>query len=314
MAFSRKSGGVNSPPPPGFRLRLPHYAVLFLAGITAWFAAQNFLAPGGSTSPARPPGIIGLRKVQQPEDPPGVEEDTVFSPPRGAAPVVCMLGNAQNVDMAREMSAFWPDYHAFWAIWGQPADVVRSQQTDHTWAELFGNHGVMTPSRPVVFHPFPCPKGACPWKYGMEMALGEARASGVPCEYYFTSDDDSDWYRSDTVPSDTNAATPKPLVGGSVCDELTHVLRTYRPAVASFGWEYGDTKFDGARALVQAAGSDAVSVLTAYDNGNALYHASVIDFIVPFGPSGEGGFVGNWTLPASWLNMLVPFAFQSHVR
>ena len=104
-----------------------------------------------------------------------------------------------------------------------------------------------------------------------------------------------------------------PEVGTSVNHELSHHLQKFRPAVASFGWQYGDKTFVGAAELAKAAGTSPTQPLTAFGNGNALYHASVIDFIIPFGPSGEGGFVGNWTLPASWLNMIVPFAFQGQV-
>ena len=90
--------------------------------------------------------------------------------------------------------------------------AVLQQQKPFDAFTAFGSPGT---SDAVLFLPFPCLKGDCPWKVGMENALAQARASGIPCEYYFTSDDDSDWFLSDdpkvlsgtsTVPHNTVAA------------------------------------------------------------------------------------------------------------
>jgi len=240
---------------------------------------------------------------------PTAPEPPAFTLPSvAAAPVVCILGNAQTVALAKEQSAFWPTYHSFWAIWGEP---LSANLTVPTWEAAYANHGSVVSSAPTVFRPFPCPKGACPWTVGMKMALQTARDSGVPCEYYFTSDDDCDWKLMSGAVNEDGKLEPK-AVGSSVAEELTQQLRRWRPAVASFPWEYADKTFPGATAAAQLAGFNPVSPLMSFDNGNALYHASIVDLIMPFSPAGEGGFEGNWTLPASWLNVVVPFAFQAN--
>lgn len=104
----------------------------------------------------------------------------------GAPPTVCILGNAQTVEMARVISSYWPNYHAFWAVWGQSLEEIAAHQSAPDPHAAFASR----PPGGALFHPFPCKKGSCPWKVGMEHALAQARASGAPCEYFFTSDDD----------------------------------------------------------------------------------------------------------------------------
>lgn len=140
--------------------------------------------------------------------------------PSGPTPVVCILGNAQTVQMAREMSAVWPGFHAFWAVWGEDAESVTAAQASPGRDRLWASHGALSPGGASLFFPFPCRKGACPWKVGMEAALAHARASGAPCEYYFTSDDDSAWSLSDG-----SNGTATPLAGGTPQAELSAILR-----------------------------------------------------------------------------------------
>jgi hypothetical protein len=64
--------------------------------------------------------------------------------------------------------------------------------------------------------------------------------------------------------------------------ELLYLLKEWSPAVASFPWDFADKSAKAMSALKSKYAGKSVQPLTAYDNGNALYHSSIVDAIIPF--------------------------------
>ena len=183
-------------------------------------------------------------------------------------------------------------------------------------------------NRGFMFDVFHCPRASCPWKQGIAAGLQRSRQLGVPCDYFFTMDDDIEWtiapafsdvlQMSDDIDvaaaDSSHAAThfPDHHYDTDLTKELAFVLSSWTPAVAAFGSKIEESSYDGAKAVAALYKDDRVAPLTSVDSGNVLYHASIIDFVIPMAPNGEGGFSGNWTLPGAWLNMYLPLLFKSN--
>jgi len=99
---------------------------------------------------------------------------------------VCILGNAENIEMAHRMHMQWQHYASFWSIWNEKdyrtAASVDADSSDGEGVNVFVNLGRYGAEH---FHASACEEN-CPWTVGIHRALQETRRLGYECEYYFT--------------------------------------------------------------------------------------------------------------------------------
>jgi len=105
------------------------------------------------------------------------------------------------------------------------------------------------------------------------------------------------------------------LVESSIANEVRDSLKAFHPAVMAFPWAVALNRTASMRTVRDAYVSDTAPVdntrpdeghvypLTGFDNGNVLFHHSLMPFILPFAPQHEEGLHGEWTLPATWLQL-----------
>ncbi|CAF4492348.1 unnamed protein product, partial [Rotaria sp. Silwood2] len=124
----------------------------------------------------------------------------------------------------------------------------------------------------------------------------------MPCEYIFTHDDDLIFRIKQQF------HVPKV----SLPNLLINILKTYRPAIASFPWSTGDKSILAMRELALVYENETIAPLTGFDNGMVIYHKSIANFFIPFSPRGEGGFKGDWTLCAHFLQMFAHLLFEKY--
>ncbi|KAJ3311802.1 hypothetical protein HDU76_003037, partial [Blyttiomyces sp. JEL0837] len=192
---------------------------------------------------------------------------------------ICIIGNAQKrADAIRSHNTWGAKFDSFWYVWG---DDFQTPIKD-------------TPSRINLIRS----EDKKTWAQGVDYLLTVARAT-FDCEYIFTHDDDLS-FRS------TFINEKKPLYA-----ILTDILSRYQPAVAGFPWHVGDQSFPTMAGLASHFGNREVAPLTGFDSGMVLYHKSVVDLFIPYSPRGEGGFYGNWSLCAHFLNLFAPLTFES---
>ncbi|CAF4973921.1 unnamed protein product, partial [Rotaria sp. Silwood1] len=66
------------------------------------------------------------------------------------------------------------------------------------------------------------------------------------------------------------------------------------------------------RELASVYENETIAPLTGFDNGMVIYHKSIVNFFIPFSPRGEGGFKGDWTLCAHFLQMFAHLLFGKY--
>ncbi|KAJ3339261.1 Exostoses (Multiple)-like 3 [Gonapodya sp. JEL0774] len=167
---------------------------------------------------------------------------------------------------------------------------------------------------------FKSPGQSLSWARGIEMLVERVR-SKTTCEYIFTHDDGENTLRVLLVTGNFKTPTALDLIFYArnrssvepLHQTLTRVLETYHPAVAAFPWQHGDRKLPAMIEMAQMfAKEQDVAPLTGFDSGMVLYHESVVELFIPYAPRGEGGFVGEWSLPAHVLNLFGPLVFREH--
>jgi hypothetical protein len=252
------------------------------------------------------------------------------------------------------VSKQWKGLHAVWAIWDEDSatldnEVLRLQRDIGAWrpvAAVASAFLVMThptPFTPVtmstchtdgppptvytlfdrfddhgdVFYPFACPRQHCQWRDGLHAALRVARRLKLPCDYFFTVEDDVEW----SIPPKFAATSQSPKtsqrkaltadgLSSALTEELRSVLHSWKPAVAAFGAPVEEATMPNLKTIADAFADDKVAPMTCFDAGSIVFHASIADFLMPYAPTGDGGFNGNWTMPGLWLNMFLPSMFR----
>ncbi|KAI8830246.1 hypothetical protein BC829DRAFT_135464 [Chytridium lagenaria] len=200
---------------------------------------------------------------------------------------VCIIGNSQRIDDALRSHKMWGSiFPSFWYIWGKEdpttPDSIKLTQSS-TSDPLLQTH----------FHIYRTPDKKT-WSQGIAHLLPLARQK-YACEYIFTHDDDLDFSAKDRRP---------------LHEVLVTLLATHQPAVAGFPWTVGDQSNDGTRRIEAAFNESDVAPLAYFDSGMVLYHHSIVDLFIPYAPRGEGGFHGDWSLCAHFLNLFAPFTFK----
>lgn len=196
---------------------------------------------------------------------------------------ICIVGNAETFESARKVFEMWGGrFPSCWFIWGEKNETL-------------------APTRPGSLMYVQSGEKSS-WSQGIEAAVSALKGL-YDCEYVFTHDDDLVFQ---TVPSHL----PSPSM--SLPDALVFILRTYRPAMAAFAWDVGDEKYPAMQSIKESYRGQIVAPLTGFDNGNVIYHKSVLPLFIPFSPRGEGGFVGRWTLGAHFLQLFGPMIFGQH--
>ncbi|CAF3821321.1 unnamed protein product [Rotaria sordida] len=122
------------------------------------------------------------------------------------------------------------------------------------------------------------------------------------CDYIFTHDDDLTFH----IKQQFNVSET------SLSNLLISILKTYRPAIAGFPWSVGDKSILAMKELAAVYRNEAITPLTGFDNGMVIYHKSIVNFFIPFSPRGEGGFRGEWTLCAHFLQMFAHLLFGKY--
>jgi hypothetical protein len=117
----------------------------------------------------------------------------------------------------------------------------------------------------------------------------------------------SETVQGDTMVVNGTNATASPNL---ITPELRFVLQTWLPAVAGFPLQ-NEHLLPNAAALASAFNSSRVAPLVQFDPAIALYHVSVVDFVFPGAPEGEGGFSGSSLLSGVWISVLLPQVFKS---
>ncbi|KAI9364524.1 glycosyl transferase family 64 domain-containing protein [Zopfochytrium polystomum] len=193
---------------------------------------------------------------------------------------VCIIGNAQREDDAIRSHNMWDSqFPSFWYVWGD-TDIAKSGDLP---ANIFV---IRTPDKKS-------------WAQGLAYLSNLARRN-FDCEYIFTHDDDLEFKNKNN--DDTQ----------SLSVSLSSLLLLYQPAVAAFPWSVGDATIPAMTELANQYNGERVAPLTGFDSGMILYHKSIVDFFVPYSPRGEGGFHGNWSLCAHFINLFAPLTFREH--
>lgn len=188
---------------------------------------------------------------------------------------LCIIGNAETAQNAIEMHEQWSGtFPSVWNIWGQDTHDVRAEYKN---IHFSFNYNLT-------------------WAQGLFEVLKQARNT-YQCIYFFTHDDDLQFYSSNRE---------------SLHESLQNILLEYNPAVASFPYEYLAQKRLNYARLNRKFQDIRVAPLTGFDSGMVIYHYSIVDFFIPFSPRGEGGFTGEWSLCAHFLNMFAPLVFKEY--
>ena len=119
--------------------------------------------------------------------------------------------------------------------------------------------------------------------------------------------------RFSALPNDTVHGTAR-LPHATIDEAIVRILRNNSPAVLSFPWESGLKNSASLRSMYNLfihTSADAFP-LTGFDNGNIIYHHSLMPFLLPFAPYHEGMWHGEWTLPATWLQLFLPHMYRSN--
>lgn len=245
---------------------------------------------------AAPPRVINLLEVEEDFDDvliskerserfDAVSDSSSFNDSNYSltSPSVCIVGNAETFQRARQVFNMWEGkFPACWFIWGKDNLNLPPRGPRRLMYVRSGEKSS--------------------WSQGIEAAVSELKAT-YDCDYVFTHDDDLIFQ---TVPSHL----PNPNM--SLPEILLYVLRTYKPAMAAFAWDEGDHTYRAMRVVKKAYQGKFVAPLTGFDNGNVIYHKSVLPFFIPFSPRGERGFIGRWTLGAHFLQFFGPMIFSSN--
>jgi hypothetical protein len=190
---------------------------------------------------------------------------------------ICIIGNSENSQAAIQMHKQWSGaFPSIWNIWGDGASIK------DVGADYNNIHFTFNPR--------------LTWAQGLLQTLKISRQL-YSCEYFFTHDDDLRFYSSN---------------GLSIHELLENILLEYRPAVASFPYGYLIENQPNAARLNGKFQDTRVAPLVGFDSGMVIYHHSIVDFFIPFSPRGEGGFNGEWSLCAHFLNMFAPLIFKEY--
>jgi hypothetical protein len=192
---------------------------------------------------------------------------------------VCIVGNSESLEKAVNVHNMWSRrFPSFWYIW----KILPVSNTDI--ANLHFKFGDLAFNR------------------GLEEMVEFALRSQYECRWFFTHDDDLVFHFSPIYLALFHG------VNEDIGSHLISVLSEYDPAVAGFPWDGNNHA-----SLVEhrkVYSRSVVSPLTGFDNGMVIYRRDILDLAVPFRPQGEGGFYGNWTLGAQYLNMVLPWTFR----
>lgn len=188
------------------------------------------------------------------------------------------MANAQSRQTALEAANQWPEFPAFFAVWGED-DLVGVEVLDllvHYIAAQNSTHAS-----------------------GWALALEVAEQSLFSCQYYFTLDDDMSWTVTERGHSYANSK-----VIGKV---LTQFLVEYRPAVVVFDWEWGNGALGQLKEMNDAYSQDVAQPATDFDNGCLIFHESIVSFFIPLwlGDGHTAMFITQHAL----LNYFIPVLF-----
>lgn len=199
---------------------------------------------------------------------------------------VCVIGNSETEQNAHRVFDMWEGmFPTVFYVWG--GERIQGVQRVNDQLAFVTNTENLS------------------WAKGIKLALDTAREF-YECEYYFTHDDDLVYYVNEWHQPKNKARVARlPLT-------LLDILKRYHPAIASFPWDVGDARYPGMIELAEKYQGKEVAPLTGFDNGMVLYHESIVDFFIPFSPRGEGGFFGEWTLVAHYIQLFGPLIFREN--
>jgi hypothetical protein len=198
---------------------------------------------------------------------------------------VCIIGNAGGMDNAKRVHDMWGgEFPVVYYSWAKDAEPVERLRGVDVWVVSDGT--------------------GRSFRDGVHYALESAK-SLLSCNYFFLHDDDLTFHFNEALEIPHRA-------GLTLQDELVDVLAEYEPKYATFLWEVG-LKNKGVNATYESHRNSRVYPFTAGDSGMTIYHHSIVDFFIPFSPNGEGGFVGNWTLPTHFLDLFARTVFDGIV-
>jgi hypothetical protein len=161
---------------------------------------------------------------------------------------VCIIGNAETAMDAYKMHQQWLDrFPSVWVQWGNDTETLKTSSR---------RFHLLHSDRTVS------------WAQGIFMAYSEIQKR-YRCEYFFTHDDDLDFY------SKSDESLP---------DTLLASLKQYHPAVVSFPYDYVIRHSTNLRDINSHFSNSSVSPMLVFDSGMILYHASVVDFFIPYSP------------------------------
>ena len=220
---------------------------------------------------------------------------------------ICILANVESVRTARFTASFWPRYPMFFAVWGDRYLETRN----------------MTVQDRIYLIPAQHSTHAEGWAKSFEVA----KRSGHRCEYFFTLDDDLEWFFTEigqrwyselvthnkgTIewkfgPSKYAPVDPDEV---SVTNLLTTYLSERHPAVVVFSWPWGDAALDNFMRMNVLHEGKIEQPATAFDNGCLVFHHSIVDFFIPIwlGDEHEPRFITQ----NSFLSFFVPYIFQQY--
>lgn len=197
-------------------------------------------------------------------------------------------------------------------IFGNAGDLKDAERVYHTWDQkfpvVFYNWDLKEPEKLGKSKSVRLVSDGKDYSYrdGVEFALNRTREL-YSCEYYFLHDDDLEFSLNKEV---RDASGYKPL--SRLSEELLDVLNIYKPFFATFIWGSG-AHHPGLSQTIALHKNSRVMPFVAGDSGMTIYHRDIVDFFIPMSPNGEGGFVGNWTLPTHFIDLFAGQVFDGVV-
>jgi hypothetical protein len=252
------------------------FAVFFLVG-TLRFSKE---------APPNPPPSSPLASHL-----PGVARDARGHP--SLAHPLCIVGNAEKAQLASHISStYFPSTPAVWNVWGSDHKNLSIVTRPRLLSLL---SAVGKPAECIVLQPAPRSTWVSAIESGVRL-FRDPSTGDYDCAYFLFLDDDIDFDLLNV------AEEAKEM---SVEEYTNYLLAKYQPAVLA------PAGFVGQRAAIGQPG-DEVALTTAFDNAEVILHSSLMDFLLPFAPRGEGGFEGSWTLPAIHMMLFFPSMYRGN--
>jgi len=137
---------------------------------------------------------------------------------------------------------------------------------------------------------------------GWAAAYSFLKSKRIPCDYYFTNDDDLVWIVTSGGRRHYHQNTPQ--------ETLLAFLQDYQPAVTVFRWVWGQALYPELRQIESEYADEIALPATGFDNGAMIFHSSVADIFIPCYMGDQ--FVPAFVVQHPYYNLMIPFLYTKN--